>query len=113
MTITQAKSLLTTRPLKFGNPAQVAAVQLLSRYEELVGVAKEHDLDCSECEGETTVECPECEGSGKVACDDCTGSGCLTVPADADEDVLDTLEHEVDIQLGRTGNPKQLSLLAA
>lgn len=113
MTLLEAKSLLTRQPLQFGNDTQIQAVKLLSRCEELIELIKDLDLTCQECDGEAEVECPECNGTGKTLCDDCSGTGDLTIPENVSEDELDTLEHEVDVQLGRITDSKQLSFLAA
>lgn len=78
LTVESAKALLTSRPLKFGDPDQIKAVEFLSAIEsmEVDGVLealrqcrKQHRKKCSKCDGEGTcwhcdAECGDCDGEG-------------------------------------------------
>lgn len=91
MTVQEARTILSSEKLQFGDERQIKAAQLLGMVEEL------SELDqCPLCE-DGTEECPECrKGQSCKHCDDkgwrpcslCGGSYPLEIRPDADESVV-------------------------
>lgn len=54
--------LVLTKPLVFGDEAQINALKLMAEKEDFDEVA-----DCGTCDGtgEVTIECEDCDGEGK------------------------------------------------
>ena len=74
------ETLLAAKPLRFGDPGLIRAIEILELAETLIGDPRQ----CPECYGKGKVsnqgecshcgrECPYCEGSD--TCDRCDGKG--------------------------------------
>jgi RecJ-like exonuclease len=73
VTAKEAKDLLATHQLEFGNEMQIRALERLRRFEEAT---------CKLCEDTGTVECHRCKGEGEdddeEVCQLCDGKGELS-----------------------------------
>jgi RecJ-like exonuclease len=70
MTVADARKLIAAGPLKFGDPEQIAAVDLIARADAVKG----ETVECEQCNGDGEclhcgAECTECEGQGDVYLD--------------------------------------------
>ena len=92
MTLTAARKTLA-RPLVFGDPDQIKAVNFIGRAQECLEALEscphlgacghcngKGEIECSECDGtgecsKCGVECQECNGHRKTECEDCNGRG--------------------------------------
>jgi RecJ-like exonuclease len=73
--LAEAYSLLSSVPLAFADPVQIAAVDLIALHEQCLEIATGLSLDCDQCAGTGRVldddlhPCVRCNGTGKLQID--------------------------------------------
>lgn len=118
MTPRQARSKLLQSRLRFGDPQQIAMLNLLRMREQAMEMIRESKtvkcelcagkgrLECQACSGRGSCEkcgreCDECHGCGYVFCSVCDGTGKAMVSMDARQDEIEDLVQSLVERLRR------------